>query len=90
MLNSNYSSLLQSFPEDCGPTLNSLVDLFTDDQVSFILNSTDALVANQKMVNFLIGQLTGKVDIIPLCDRLDKIGDVTLSKAVQKLRNGMS
>ena len=90
VLNSNYSTLLQSFPEDHGLTLNTLIDHFTDEQVTFILDSTGALAANQKMLNFLIGQLTEKADIIPLCDSLDKIGNATLSQAVEKLRNGNS
>ena len=90
VLNFNYSTLLQSFPEDHGLTLNTLIDHFTDEQVTFILDSTGALAANQKMLNFLIGQLTEKADIIPLCDSLDKIGNATLSQAVEKLRNGNS
>ena len=88
MLNSNYSALFQSFPEDYGLTLSALIDHFTDEQVTFILDSTTALAANQKMINILIGQLTEKTDIIPLCDSLDKIGNATLSQVVEKLRNG--
>ena len=88
VLNSSYSALLQSFPEDYGLTLNSLIDHFTDDQLAFILDSTTALAGNQKILNILIGQLTEKMDIIPLCDSLDKIGDAALSQAVEKLRNG--
>ena len=88
VLNSNYSTLLQSFPEDYGLTLNALIDHFTDEQVTFILDSPTALVANQKMMNILIGQLTEKMDIIPLCDSLDKIGNAALSHSVEKLRNG--
>ena len=88
VLNSNYSTLLQSLPEEYGLSLNALIDHFTDEQVTFILDSTTALAANQKMMNILIGQLTEKSDIIPLCDNLDKIGNATLSQAVEKLRNG--
>ena len=88
VLNSNYVGLLQSFPEEFDHTLGVLLDHFTDEQATFILDSPTALVGNQKMMNILIGQLTQKMDIIPLCDSLDRIGDATLSKAVEKLRNG--
>lgn len=88
VLNSHYSTLLQSFPEDYGLTLNALIDHFTDEQATVILDSAAALAANQKMLNILIAQLTEKADVIPLCDSLDKIGNATLSQAVEKLRNG--
>jgi len=88
VLNSNYSALLQSFPEDYNLTLNSIVDHFTDEQIISVLDSSSVMDANQKMLNFLIGQLTEKTDIILLCDTLDKIGDTALSQAVEKLRNG--
>ena len=88
VLNSNYVSLLQSFPEEFERTLGCLLDHFNDDQATFILDSSTALVSNQKMLNILIGQLTQKMDIILLCDNLDKVGDASLSKAVEKLRNG--
>ena len=90
MLNSNYPALLQSFPNDYGLTLNSLIDHFTDEQVSIILNSSSPIDANQKMLNALISQLTEKMDVISLCDNLEKIGDAILSQAVEKLRNGNS
>ena len=90
VLNSNYYDLLQSFPENLESTLTSLLDHFTDEQAMLILDSPTALDGNQKMLNILIGQLTQKIDVISLCDSLDKIGDATLSKAVKKLRNGKS
>ena len=90
VLNSNYYDLVQSFPENLESTLTSLLDHFTDEQAMLILDSPTALDGNQKMLNILIGQLTQKIDVISLCDSLDKIGDATLSKAVKKLRNGKS
>ena len=91
MLNSNYYDLVQSFPENLESTLISLLDHFTDEEAMLILDSPTALDGNQKMLNILIGQLTQqKIDVISLCNSLDKVGDATLSKAVKKLRNGKS
>ena len=88
VLNSNYPALLQSFPNDYGLALNSLIDHFTNEQVAVILDCSTPMAANQKMLNILISQLTEKMDIMLLCDNLDKIGDTILSQAVEKLRNG--
>ena len=88
MLNSNYVNLLQSFPEDYAACLNAVIEHITDEQTVLILDSSTSLAANQRILNCLIEQIRSKVEIITFCDYLDKVGNVKLSQAVEKLRNG--
>lgn len=88
VVNSNYVNLLQSFPEDYPASLNAVIEHITDAQTVLILDSPTPFAANQRILNCLIERLRSKVEVIALCDNLDKIRNVRLSRAVEKLRNG--
>ncbi|XP_065894615.1 uncharacterized protein [Dysidea avara] len=75
LLRSNYSVLLQSFPEEHCQTLNILQHKLTDDVISFILNCTNSYAANKTILDYFIDSMKCRGDLLDLCDVLDEFID---------------
>ena len=91
LLESNYTDILQSFPEDYKQTLITLHHSFSDDLIINALNSSCATVANKMMLNYLMDSLKCNDDILQLCNQLEKVSDSPiLLKIISDLRKGKS
>ena len=89
LLRSNYSVLLQSFPEEHCQTLNILQHKLTDDVISFILNCTNSYAANKTILDYFIDSMKCRGDLLDLCDVLDEfIDSPNILCIAQELRKG--
>ena len=60
-------------PKDYGQTLNVLQQDITDDEMASILEIDDHDLANRKILNCLIQKMKNRVQMLDLCDQLEKV-----------------
>jgi len=85
-----YNSLYQNFPEDFMSTVNKLERHLTDNDITSILQCSNAILANKKILDSLIIHMKCKEDLLDLCDQLEKInGSSGTNGIINDLRNGM-
>jgi len=88
-LQSHYSVLVRSMPDDYMNTVNQLERYLTGDQIGSILECDSVFTANQRILDCLIEQLNDKEDVILLCGRLSIINNApSLSAALTELLEG--
>ena len=89
-LQSHYSVLVRSMPDDYMNTVSQLERHLTGDHIGSILECKDVFTANQRILDCLIVQLDDKEDIFDLCDKLSIITDAPLlTTAIGDLKIGM-
>ena len=89
-LQSHYSVLVRSMPDDYMNTVSQLERHLTGDHIGSILECGDVFTANQKILDCLIAELDEKEDMFDLCDKLSVITDAPLlATAIKDLKIGM-
>ena len=88
-LQSHYSVLVRSMPDDYMNTVSQLERHLTGDHIGSILECRDVFTANQRILDCLIEQLDNKEDTFDLCDKLSVITDAPLlTSAIEDLKLG--
>ena len=88
-LQSHYSVLVRSMPDDYMNTVNQLERHLTGDHIGSILECSNVFTANQRILDCLIKQLNDKEDVLDLCGWLGHIDDAPLlSGAIEDLKKG--
>ena len=89
-IQSHYSVLVRSMPDDYMNTVSQLERHLTGDHIGSILECKDAITANQRMLDCLIVQLDNKEDAFDLCNWLSVITDAPLlTVAIEDLKIGV-
>jgi len=89
-LQSHYSVLVRSMPDDYMNTVNQLERHLTGDHIGSILECTDVFTANQRILDCLIEQLGGEKDAFDLCNWLTVISDAPiLNAAIEDFKKGV-
>lgn len=71
-------------------TVNKLERHLTDTDIASILQCSNAILANKKILDSLIIHMKCKEDLLDLCDQLEKInGSPNMNSIINNLRNGM-
>ena len=88
-LQSHYSVLVRSMPDDYMNTVSQLERHLTGDHIGSILECADVFTANQRILDCLIEQLDKKEDVFDLCEKLSNITDTpSLNAAIEDLKKG--
>ena len=88
-LQSHYSVLVRSMPDDYMNSVSQLERHLTGDHIGTILECKDVFTANQRILDCLIEQLENREDIFYLCDKLSVITDAPLlTTAIEDLKKG--
>ncbi|XP_065903832.1 uncharacterized protein [Dysidea avara] len=86
-LQSHYSVLVRSMPDDYMNTVNRLERHLTGDHIGSILECVSVFTANQRILDCLIEQLNDKEDVLDLCGWLSRIDDAPLlTTAIEDLK----
>ena len=89
-LQSHYSVLVRSMPDDYMNTVNQLERHLTGDHIGSILECVNVFTANQRILDCLIEQLNDKEDVLDLCSQLSCINDAPLlTTAIEDLKKGI-
>ena len=89
-LQSHYSVLVRSMPDDYMNTVSQLERHLTGDHIGSILECRDVFTANQRILDCLIELLGGEKDAFDLCNWLSIITDAPLlTAAIDDLKKGM-
>ena len=89
-LQSHYSVLVRSMPDDYMNTVSQLERHLTGDHIGSILECRDVFTANQRILDCLIVELDKKEDMFDLCDKLSVITDAPLlTAAIKDLKIGV-
>ena len=89
-LQSHYSVLVRSMPDDYMNTVSQLERHLTGDHIGSILECRDAFTANQRTLDCLVEQLGGEKDAFDLCNWLSIITDAPLlTAAIDDFKKGM-
>ena len=76
-------------PDDYMNTVNQLERHLTGDHIGSILECSNVVTANQRILNCLIEQINDKKDVLDLCARLGRIDNAPLlSGAIEDLKKG--
>ena len=90
-LQSHYSVLVRSMPDDYMNTVSQLERHLTGDHIGSILECADVFTANQRILDCLIEQLDKKEDVFDLCEKLSNITDTpSLNAAIEDLKKGIN
>ena len=88
-LQSHYSVLVRSMPDDYMNTVSQLERHLTGDHIGSILECMDVFTANQRLLDCLIVQLEGEKDAFDLCNWLSVIHDApVLNAAIEDFKKG--
>jgi len=88
-LQSHYSVLVRSMPDDYMNTVNQLERHLIGDHIGSILECRNVFTANQRILDCLIEQLNDKEDVLLMCKRLSVINNAqSLTAALKDLEKG--
>ena len=89
LLRLKYTDILQSLPNDHQQTLLKLQERLADNVICNVLTCTNSYIANKMMLDYLIGGMKCREDMLDFCDQLDKFNDsLDLLPIVHELREG--
>jgi len=77
-------------PDDYERSIGKLQNYMSDEQICTILCSSDHTTANKLILDLLIAKMSCKIDLLDLCDQLEKITTASneLKVIIQELRSG--
>ena len=88
-MQSHYSVLVRSMPDDYLNTVSQLGHHLTDDNIISILECENAFSANQKILDCLIGQIDTKEGLLDFCELLDSITNApALVTVIREIKEG--
>jgi len=90
ILQSKYTAILQSFPNEFSQTLEDLQDDLTPECIFAILkDEISTELANKMMLDCMIAKISCKGGILDFCDQLEKISNAPkMSTVIRQLRAG--
>ena len=89
-LQSHYSVLVRSMPDDYMNTVSKLERHLTGDHIGSILECKDVFTANQRILDCLIEQINTKEGLLDFCNWLNKITDKpALNASLKNLQKGL-
>ena len=89
-LKAQFHNILQLMSDDYEQSVGKLQSHISDDQICDILCSSNCRIANNKILNCLIGKLSNKEDLLDLCDQLEKITTShDLMVIIKDMKSGM-
>ena len=89
-LQSHYSVLVRSMPDDYMNTVSQLERHLTGDHIGSILECRDVFTANQRILDCLVEQLGGEKDAFDLCNWLSVITNAPLlTAAIDDFKKGI-
>ena len=83
-LQSHYSVLVRSMPDDYMNTVSQLERHLTGDHIGSILECRDVFTANQRILDCLIEQIYTKEGLLDFCNWLSVINDAPALTAILK------
>ena len=89
ILQSHYSVLVRSMPDDYMNTVSQLERHLTGDHIGSILECRDMFTANQRILDCLIEQINTKESLLDFCDQLNSITNApALTTAIESVKKG--
>ena len=89
ILQSHYSVLVRSMPDDYMNTVSQLEHYLSGDHVGTILESKDPATANQRILDCLIELINTEESLLDFCDRLNSITNTpALSAVIEDIKKG--
>ena len=85
ILQSHYSILVRSMPDDYMNTVSQLECHLTGDHIGSILECRDVFTANQRILNCLIEQINTKEGLLDFCEQLNSITKTPALTAVTEI-----
>ena len=82
ILQSHYSVLVRSMPDDYMNTVSQLERHLTGDHIGSILECRDVFTANQRILDCLIEQINTKEGLLDFCEQLSSITNTPALTAV--------
>ena len=83
-LQSHYSALVRSMPDDYMNTVSQLEHHLTGDHIGSILECRDVFTANQRILDCLTEQIYTKEGLLDLCNWLSVINNAPALTAILK------
>ena len=90
LLQSHYSVLVRSMPDDYMSTVSKLERHLTGDNIGSILECEDVFTANQRILDCLIEQINTKEGLLDFFEQLNSIPNApALTAVVENVKKGM-
>ena len=89
ILQSHYSVLVRSMPDDYMNTVSQLERHLTGDHIGSILECRDVFTANQRILDCLIEQINTKEGLLDFCEQLNSISNApALTTVIASIKKG--
>ena len=89
MIQSHYSELVRSMPDDYMNTVSQLERYLTGDHIGSILECRDVFTANQRVLDCLIEQINTKEGLLDFCEQLNSItNSPALTAVIKSVKKG--
>jgi len=89
LLQSHYSVLVRSMPDDYMNTVSQLECRLTGDHIGSILECNDVFTANQRILDCLIEQINTKESLLDFCEQLHSITSTpALTTVTENIKKG--
>ena len=89
ILQSHYSVLVRSMPDDYMNTVSQLECHLTGDHIGSILECRDVFTANQRILDCLIEQINTKEGLLDFCEQLNSITNTpALTAVIESVKKG--
>ena len=89
ILQSHYSVLVRSMPDDYMNTVSQLECHLTGDHIGSILECKDVFTANQRILNCLIEQINTNEGLLDFCEQLKSITNTpALTAVIERVKKG--
>ena len=72
-LRAHYHTILHLMPDDYELTVGKLQDYISFDQICVILSSSNAIIANKLILDYLIERISCREELLDFCDQLENI-----------------
>jgi len=89
LLQSHYSVLVRSMPDDYMNTVSQLERRLTGDHIGSILECNEVFTANQRILDCLIEQINTKEGLLDFCEQLHSISNApALTTVTENIKKG--
>ena len=85
----HYHHILHLMPDDYELTVGKLQNYINFDQICVILSSSNSVIANKLILDYLIERMSCREELLDLCDQLESItASHDLKMVLNELRSG--